>query len=135
MANKIYPLYKTALMTGLPNVNLLSGAVKTIMIHVASYTYSDAHQFLSDIPGGAQISISGALASKSVVNGAFLSGTGRCTSVSGLEVEAIVLFIDTGSPATSPLVAYLDTGITGLPVTPAGASYNLIPDATGWFIL
>jgi hypothetical protein len=44
------------------------------------------------------------------------------------------MFVDTGSPSSSRLVFFQDTGVTGLPVTPAGASYNLIMDSAGWFI-
>ena len=39
--------------------------------------------------------------------------------VSGNSVEAIVLFKDTGDPATSPLIAFIDSG-TGIPVSPNG---------------
>ena len=41
------------------------------------------------------------------------------TSVSGPSIEAIVIYKDTGSEATSPLIAYIDTA-TGLPITPNG---------------
>ncbi|SRR5260221_64856 len=136
MANKIYPKYKKAAMSGGANVNLLVGTVKVIAIHVASYTYSDGHEFLADIPSGARISTSGALTSKSVSDlAAFQSANGRYDAVTGAEIEAVVMIIDTGADATSRLVAYFDTGISGLPVTPAGASYNDIPDPAGWFVL
>ncbi len=41
------------------------------------------------------------------------------TSVSGPTIEAIVIYRDTGTEATSPLIAYIDTA-TGLPITPNG---------------
>ena len=41
------------------------------------------------------------------------------TSVSGPSIEAIILFADTGTESTSPLIAYIDTA-TGLPITPNG---------------
>ena len=34
-------------------------------------------------------------------------------------IEAIVIYVDTGTEATSPLIAYIDTA-TGLPITPNG---------------
>jgi hypothetical protein len=37
--------------------------------------------------------------------------------VTGATVEALVLYKDTGTEATSPLILYLDTA-TGLPFTP-----------------
>ncbi len=136
MANRIYPKYKKASMSGGATADLIAGSVKAIMVNTTAYTYSDSHEFLSDVPSGAQISISGALTSKSVSDtAAFLSGNTRFDSVSGATVSAIILFIDTGAPSTSRLVMYVDTGIAGLPVTPVGASYNLIVDPAGWFVM
>jgi hypothetical protein len=135
MANKIYPKFKKATMTGGANTNLLTGNVKAALVNTTSYTYNDAHEFLSDVAGAAIIASTGAAGSKSVTDlAAFLSGTVVASSVTGAEIDAVILYIDTGSGSTSRLVAYYDTGVTGLPVTPAGASYNVIPDATGWFV-
>ena len=39
--------------------------------------------------------------------------------VSGSTINAIVIVKDTGTEATSPLIAYIDTA-TGLPITPNG---------------
>jgi hypothetical protein len=136
MANKVLPKFKAACISGGANVNLLTGNVKVIMVDEGAYTYSDSHEFLSDIPSGARIATSGNLASKVVTTGgAFQSGNGRCDGVSGASVEAIAMYVDTGADATSRLVSYFNSGVTGLPVTPAGASYNIIPDSTGWFVL
>ena len=132
MANKVYPTFKANSSMGA----LLTDVVKAVMVDEDAYTYSDAHQFLSDIPSGARIAISGALTSKAVSSlGAFTSGNARLDSVTGVSVEAVALFLDSGVPTTSQLVAYYDSGVTGLPVTPAGASYNVIPDSSGWFVL
>lgn len=136
MANKIYPKYKAAASDGGPNVDLLLGTVKLCLVDTGAYTYADAHEFLSDIPLGARISISGALTSKVMsALGAFSSANARFDSVAGPSVEALVGFVDTGSPATSRLIWFQDTGVTGLPVTPSGASYNVIIDSAGWFVL
>lgn len=137
MANAVYPKYKKAAQSGGPNVNLITGAVKAVMVDLGTYTYDAAHEFLSDIPVGARIAISGILTGKAVTDlGAFTSANGRLEGVTGASTEAIVLIIDTGAPATSRLVAFFDTGVTGLPVTPAGASYNVLPDTGGvWYTL
>lgn len=136
MANAVYPKYKKAAMSGGSNTNLITGAIKLAMIDLGAYTYSAAHEFLSDIPGGAIIATSGNLASKSVSDGAaFQSANGRIDVASGVSVEALVMYVDTGVGATSRLVAFFDTGVTGLPVTPAGEAYNIIVDSAGWFIL
>lgn len=139
MANKLYPKYRAALISNGGGVDLIGGSVKIIMVDTSLYTYADSHEFLSDVPGGAQVAITGALTSKSVTSGSggatFTSATARATAVTGTTVSALIGFIDTGSPSTSRLVWFDDTSITGLPVTPSGASYNIVPDSTGWFVL
>lgn len=58
------------------------------------------------------------------VTGGKLDGD-DCTfaALSGDPVEAIVIFIDTGTPSTSPLLAYIDQ-VTGFPYTPTGVDYT-----------
>jgi hypothetical protein len=136
MANAVYPKYKKAAISGGANVDLLVGSVKLVLVDTGAYTYSAAHEFLSDIPSGARIATSGALTGKSVGDDAsFKSANGLFTGVSGVSVEAWVMIIDTGAPSTTRLVFFQDTGVTGLPVTPAGANYNAIMDSAGWFQL
>jgi hypothetical protein len=134
MANALYPKYKKNQMSGGSNHNLISGSVKAVLI-ADTYAYNATHEFLADIPAPARVSISGALASKAVTDGAaFQSANGRFEAVTGPACNAIGVFVDTGNPATSPLVCYIDTVAAGLPVTPAGASYNVVVDPTGWFV-
>lgn len=136
MTNKVYPKFLKAATTGGANCNLLTGDIKAVMVDEGAYTYNDSHEFLSDIPSGARIALSGNLSSKGVSDlAAFTSANCRWEGVTGVSVEAVALFVDTGVPGTSRLIAFYDTGVTGLPVTPAGASYNGIPDSGGWFVL
>lgn len=135
MANKVYPKFRAAAMRGGANVNLVTSPVKMLLVDTGAYTYADAHEFVSDIPGGAIISRSAELTGRAVTDlAAFITGNGRFESVTGVSVEAIGLYVDTGSDATSRLIFYQDTGLTGLPVTPAGASYNVVVDPAGWFV-
>lgn len=134
MANKIYPKYKKSQESGGANHNLIAGSVKAILI-ADTYVYSDTHEFLSDIPSGARVSVSGSLTGKAATDlAAFQSSNARFEAVTGPACNAIGLFVDTGNAATSPLVCYIDTVAAGLPVTPAGASYNVVVDPTGWFV-
>lgn len=136
MANRVYPKYKAAAMSAGANHDLLAGNVKLVLIDQDAYTYADTHEFLSDIPAGARVSISGALTGKSVgADAAFKCANSRFEAVTGLAVECVACFVDSGIPSTSRLVAFIDTGITGLPVTPDGASYNVLIPAVGLFIL
>lgn len=137
MANKVYPKFKKATISGGANINFLTGNVRFVLIDTDTYTYSDSHEFLSDIASGARISISGLLTSKAVSDAADIqSGNARFDAVvSAADVEAVAMFIDTGTAATSRLIFFMDTGISGLPVTPDGASYNLLAPADGWCTL
>jgi hypothetical protein len=54
------------------------------------------------------------------------------TAVSGASVESVNVFKDTGTPGTSNLIAYFDTG-TGLPVTPNGGDITVTWNASGIF--
>lgn len=122
-------------MSGGASTNLLLGTVKACLVSSA-YVFDVSHEFLSDIPSGDRAAISGALTSTAVTPlGAFQSANTRFNSVTSTADNALVLFVDTSNPATSRLVMYQDTGLTGLPVTPAGASYNVVVDPAGWFTL
>ena len=57
------------------------------------------------------------------------------TGVSGASIEAIVLYVHTGTDSTSRLIMYQDTGVTGLPLTPDGSDVQITVDAAGWFVL
>jgi hypothetical protein len=116
MANAVYPLYKSALEQGSAN-SALTGTVKVVLIDLGAYTYNEAHQFYSDLTGIVG-SPSPALTNKSYVGGAFSADPVMLPGVQGTHIEALIIFIDTGTPGTSRLVFYQDTGVTGLPYTP-----------------
>jgi len=77
------------------------------------------HEFLSDVGSSARITTPVTLTSKTSTGGAADAADVTFTSVSGPSIEAIILYRDTGTEATSPLIAYIDTA-TGLPITPNG---------------
>jgi len=120
MANALYPKFKERCLAG--GGNLLAGTVRAILVDTGAYTYSGAHEFLSSISAGARVGSAVTLAGKSVTDGVFSSTTNP--SFTGLtsapSIEAIVIYVDSGSEATSPLVAFIDTA-SGLPVA-AGAT-------------
>lgn len=118
MANAIYPLAKQAWLQG--NLDL-DNAVRVIMVDTAAYTYNAAHDFLDDVPGGARIAVSGDLQNKTFAGGVFDADDITIAAVAGATVEALIIYQHTGSDATSRLIAYWDTGVTGLPFTPNGS--------------
>jgi hypothetical protein len=133
MANKIYPKAKEQFLKAAIDMN--GGVVKAILIDKDVYTYDDAHEFLSDVAGGARISVSNTLSGKSFTGGTFDSDDPTFSSVSGAQLEAILLYLHTGVDATSRLIFFNDTGITGMPFTPAGNNVVVHVGAGGWFTL
>ena len=119
MANAWYPLYVQAVLTGAANVDLTSGTIRASIIDTDTHAYNAADQFFDDITGGAVISTA-ELTSPTVNGKEFDADNASFSAVSGAESEAIIIWKDTGTPGTSRLVLFLDTGITGLPVTPGG---------------
>jgi hypothetical protein len=134
MANAIYPKYKEVILGAATNTNLLTGTVKVALVDTGTYTYNSADQFLTSLTGvvGTAQTIG---ATKSVTNGVFDGADVTYTAVTGNSVEALVIYVDTGTAATSPLVAYIDTGVTGLPVTPNGGNITVTWNASGIFAL
>lgn len=133
MANAIYPIYKQALLDGLTDIDLNDGTVKVALIDTGTYTYSAAHDFYNDLSG--VVGTPGAIGTTTVTNGLFDGDNVTFTAVSGATVEALVIYIDTGNVATSRLVAYIDTSVTGLPVTPNGGDITITWNASGIFQL
>lgn len=133
MANAIYPKYKEALLNGSANTDMSAGTVKAALVDTGTYTYSAAHEFLSSLTGVVGTAVT--LGTKTFTDGTFDSANPTWSSVSGNSAEAIVLYIDTGVAGTSRLILFLDTGQTGLPVTPNGGDITYTVDAAGWFTL
>lgn len=135
MANALYPLWKEQLLQFTTNNNLSSGTVKVALIDTGTYTYSAAHQFWSSA-SASDVGTPQTLTGKTFTNGVFDSTTNPIfTAVTGNSIEALIIYIDTGVEATSPLVAYIDTSVTGLPVTPNGGDITITWNASGIFAL
>lgn len=101
-----------------------------VLVDAADYIVAiDTHEFLSDIPVAARVSTSGNFASKISTLGVADAADVTFTAVTGDPSEALVIYKDTGSASTSPLIAYIDTA-TGLPVTPNGGDITVAWQAT-----
>lgn len=111
----------------------LGGTVKAALIDTGTYTYSSSHDFYDDVSG--VVGTPQTIGSKTYTNGVFDGADVTYTALSGSSVEAIIIYIDTGTPGTSRLVSYQDTGVTGLPLTPNGGNVTIAWDASGIFRL
>jgi hypothetical protein len=133
MANALYPAWKQALLQFTTNNNLSSGTVKAALL-TAGYTYSSSDQFYSAISSSV-VGTPQTIGSKTFTNGTFDGSDVTYTAVTGSQVVSIAIYIDTGSASTSPLVAFINTGVTNLPVTPNGGDILITWDAAGIFSL
>jgi hypothetical protein len=132
MPNALYPKWKEAISQNTANSSL-TGTVKVALVDTGTYTYSAAHEFYSSVSG--VVGTPQTIGSKTYTNGVFDGSDVTFTAVSGASAEALVLYIDTGTAGTSRLVAFIDTSVTGLPVTPNGGDISITWNASGIFAL
>jgi hypothetical protein len=122
MANALYPKWKEQLLQFTANNNLSAGTVKVALVDTGVYTYATSDQFYDAGTGtdvqSATVGTPQTIGSKTFTNGVFDG--------------ANVTF---STPTTSPLVAYIDTSVTGLPVTPNGGDISVTWNASGIFAL
>lgn len=138
MANAIYPLYKQSLLAGDTNADLdnntAQDGVYVALIDTGAYTYSAAHQFYSNLSG--IVGTPQRITTPTIVNGVFDGDNVTFTAVSGATVEALAIYRqNAGANTTWRLVAFIDTGVTGLPVTPNGGDITITWNASGIFAL
>lgn len=138
MANALYPPTKQNWLAGtagydLDNDNSTDGPF-CALVDTGTYTYSSAHDFYNDLSGvvGTDQRITG----PTVTSGTFDGSDLTYSAVSGNSVEALVIYRhNSGANSTWPLIAYIDTGVTGLPVTPNGGNITVTWNASGIFTL
>ena len=124
MANSLYGKTRERFARGLLNWDTLN--VRLILVDTGNYTLSiDTHEFLSDIPVGAIFATSSPLVNLSSALGACDADDLTLYAVYGPSLEAAILYIDTGVPATSRLLVYMDVAI-GLTITPNGGDIRII---------
>lgn len=133
MANALYPKWKQALLEFTADNDLDGQTVKVALV-TAGYTYSGANQYYSSVSASV-VGTPQTLGNKTFTDGVFDADDVTFLAVSGSQVVSLVIYIDTGNPATSPLVAFIDTGVTNLPVTPNGGDITITWNATGIFAL
>ena len=137
MANAIYPKYKEALLNNSADSALTgSGAtgLYASLIDTGTYTFSAAHQFFSSLSG--IVGTDQEVLTPTLVNGTVDGGDVTFPLVTGATIEAVVLYRkNAGANTTWRLVAYMDTGVTGLPVTPNGGDIVITWNASGIFTL
>lgn len=138
MANAVYPLYKTAILTAGTNLSLDQNTTNDgpycALVDTGTYTYSAAHQFYTSLSG--VVGTDQRITTPTVTTGTFDGDDLTFTSVTGASIEALVIYRhNSGASSTWKLVLYEDTGVTGLPITPNGGNINVVWNGSGIFTL
>lgn len=133
MANALYPKWKEAIIQASAS-SALNGSGTTgvyAALVTSAYTYSAADQFYSSLSG--VIGTPQEITAKSYTNGLFTGANVTYTAVAGGSTgTAIVLYVkNAGANTTWRLFAYIDTGVTGLPVITNGGDITISWNASG----
>ena len=141
MANVLFNLAKQKFLapgtlgtTSATAIDLLDDDIKVVLVD-AVYSFDAADEFLDSILIANRIATSANLSTKTVsAAGVFDADDVTFSAVSGADVTQVIIYKDTGTPATSSLIVYYDT-MTGLPVTPNGGDITISWNAGGIFNL
>lgn len=120
----IYPSAKQAFLSSA--INWLSDPVICVLISTGNYTYSSAHASLADVPMAARIAASGTLANRTALLGVADADDVTFGTTFGNVINAVILCSNTGTDISSPLIAYLDQALSGLPLNPNGNPITVV---------
>lgn len=130
MANAVNAGLKQAALTALLQGKSVYVALLNTTGAGTTYTYSSTHRNLSDVPPGSIITTA-LLSNYTFTNGTFDADDVTMDNVTGDTVEAVWVYINSGTNSTSQLLSYHD----GLTLTPSGISVVLQWNNSGIFSL
>jgi hypothetical protein len=110
MASVLYPSFKKLLLDG--DIDLLTDTIKCVLIDTADYTYSASHDNLDDVAAAARVGTAQTLANKTTTGGVFDADDIVFSAVTGDPTEAVIVYKEGGTEATSPLIAYIEGSVT-----------------------
>lgn len=120
MANVVYTEFLNSLLDANPAIDFDTDTIKVALV-TSAYTPNAAHQFFSSVTG--VVGTPQTLAGVSIAAGVFDAGDATFTAVAGgSTVVGLVLYKDTGVAGTSPLIAFVDSVASGLPVVTNGGN-------------
>lgn len=136
MANAFYNSYLESCLSYSPSTDLDTDTIKVRLVDTSvDYTFSAAHDFADDVTAYSGTT-DYTLAGKTVTAGVFDdTGTASWTAVAidaAKTADALVIYKDTGTPGTSPLICYIDDFTA---VTPNGSDIEITWNASGIFTL
>lgn len=137
MADALFDKYKEKLMS--KEIDMINDTIKLSLVK-NTYTFTSTDEFLDDVGDG---NLAGGAAgaqtiagTKTVTNGVFDSTDviETFSSVNDGTVNALLVWKDTGNPATSPVIAYIDSPVE-LPFATNGGDVNFNLHTSGYFKL
>lgn len=130
MADAMYDLARQKFLRG--ELAWQTNTFKARLIDTGQYTYSSAHTSVNNLAG--VIATSSALTTKTTTNGYADCDDITFTAVAsiGSAVEAMVVYHEDATSASSTLVLYIDSAAQ-FPVTPNGGDIIAVINASGLF--
>lgn len=134
----LFPYFKQmALDSGATdNVDLNTDTIKVALID--GYTYDSTDKYISDLATGTIVARSGALTSPTVTDGTFDAADITVSAVaSGHTLSDVIVYKDTGSDATSVVIAHIDQdgSAVALSLATNGSDVTVTFNASGIFDL
>ena len=124
MANALYPTFKEALLNKEHDLN--TDVIMASLLDTADETYAATDNTYvagtNGIADAAKVAVT-SLTSPTIALGVFDSANFTWSAVTGDVSEAILLWNNTHT--SDAVIAWYDTGVTGLPVTPNGGDINV----------
>jgi hypothetical protein len=113
--------------------------IRAVVVNITGagtlYTFSAAHQFLTDVPSGSRVAVSGAIAGLTVSSGKLLAtDTVIGTVPPGDTAEGLIVYKHTGSDATAKLMEFKtkrQDGTTDISFLGNGGPLTIDWDANG----
>lgn len=141
MANALTDIYRNNILgdNTFTNVQLDADTLKPMFVDTADDTPAVTDQDIADIisagrvPAIASCPTLGSKTIGTVAVGVFDAADAVFTALSGDSVERLIIFKDTGTEATSILIAIYDTFTSGMPLTPNGGDVTVQWNASGIF--
>lgn len=121
MAKTFYPKGAEKMLRS--SINFDSDTIKVAILS-SSYTYSTAHEFFSDVSAYV-VGTPQTLTSKSTTGGVFDAADPDFGAIAaGSTMGMLVLYKDTGTAGTSPLLEY-NSDVTGFPAATHGGGVTI----------
>lgn len=122
MANRLYNPARQSFLEG--GIAYLTDTIRLVLVGAGYVPDTTTDQFLSSIPAGQRIATSSPLIGKTSTNGIANAAAVVYPPLSGPLVMYLVLYQDTGSDASSRLIALWDSAVN-LPFMPNGGTLTV----------